>query len=790
MKLKRLITRSCLLLCLAAALNGCGGSTSPSSDISGVAATGAPIANATVTIKGANGKTVTATTDADGNFSVNTPDLELPYALKVDVADPDTGNKKSLYSIATAKGNANINPLTDLEVTNVAANKGKNDASDVYDSLKELKTTIAADREKALADVKKVLNIEKDFVKDVHDAKLDSYLDAVQIIKTKDAAGAVTITIRNSIKEDLVVDAKPHELTKGIKTLNTTIATLATDIEKMKNGAAKEKAPAKNIILIIGDGMHFQHEIALDNYLGDKAVFHTARFPFKGSVATWDVDTYDNYAANLFNREKFAKAILGKIVDPIVGYDPSKGGKRPFNLDPYIVKNPSIADAYFNIGTVAKPNFPATDSASAATALSTGYKTNKGTLAWLPKDATGAYPALDKGKLKTIAEMMREKKGASIGVVSTVPFSHATPAGFVTHNTSRYDYHGITNEILNTTKPDVVIGGGHPNFIVSGYYHNTVAAGGKAFSRYSSVSPGNQYSFDPVTGSRKNTGAAYRFISFAQYTSVKHSSDYVFVERKPNVDGGQALLAAADTIVKGQDRLGRKKLLGLFGGGFGMDDGCFDPPMPTNDGTATVNRTDRNENPWLSQAAEASINVLSQNPKGFFLMIEQGDIDWANHGNDYKWLIGAMYDLNKSVQKVFDMVDKGANGMNWSNTMVLVTSDHGNSYMRIKTPLGKGLLPAQTTAGPYANSYPNGEITYGTSGHTNELVNVYARGNAVSLLKKYEGAWYKGTEIIDNTQIFKAMKEAAGLVDAKTGALAAFVPGALALGFIRMRRRK
>ena len=49
---------------------------------------------------------------------------------------------------------------------------------------------------------------------------------------------------------------------------------------------------------------------------------------------------------------------------------------------------------------------------------------------WLPGDPEG-------GALKTIAELLREKKGFAIGVVSTVPFTHATPAAHVSHNKSR-----------------------------------------------------------------------------------------------------------------------------------------------------------------------------------------------------------------------------------------------------------------------------------------------------------------------------------------------------------------
>lgn len=114
-------------------------------------------------------------------------------------------------------------------------------------------------------------------------------------------------------------------------------------------------------------------------------------------------------------------------------------------------------------------------------------------------------------------------------------------------------------------------------------------------------------------------------------------------------------------------------------------------------------------------------------------------------------------------------VDKPDDDITWDNTLLIVTSDHSNSYMRIKKPLGKGDLPPQKPVGSDAygpiydsNSY-SGYVTYGTKEHTNELVTVYARGAGVDIFKKYEGAWYPGTNIIDNTHIYKVMEEAAGV---------------------------
>ena len=74
--------------------------------------------------------------------------------------------------------------------------------------------------------------------------------------------------------------------------------------------------------------------------------------------------------------------------------------------------------------------------------------------------------------------------------------------------------------------------------------------------------------------------------------------------------------------------------------------------------------------------------------------------------------------------------------MTWGNTLLIVTSDHGNSYLRTVKPLGAGDLPSQTGVGP--SSYPGGEVTFGSGSHTNELVRLYAKGAGVGHLNRYE----------------------------------------------------
>ncbi|OLP15491.1 hypothetical protein BST81_25870 [Leptolyngbya sp. 'hensonii'] len=359
-----------------------------------------------------------------------------------------------------------------------------------------------------------------------------------------------------------------------------------------------------------------------------------------------------------------------------------------------------LRDAYF---LLPQTGASATDSASAGTAIATGYKTDDGNIAWLPGDPAN-------GKLTTIAEQLRAEKGFSIGVVSTVPFNHATPAAFVSHNVNRNNYKAIAEEMLWTVKPDVVIGGGYGSSYVNGLNFSTLP------------------------------------------------SDYTFVQRQAGVDGGASLYQAATSV----DVNTGEKLFGLFGEAGGNFDyhGVADTP-----GTPTVTRGSI-ENPTLADSVNSALTVLSKDPDGFFVMFEQGDIDWSNHANDFENMIGGVWDLDQAVRAAEAYVDRAGDGMTWKNTLMIVTADHSNSYMKNQEVLGAGDLPTQVAAGSssaYGSgwNYPDGDVTYRSGGHTNELVTLSARGAGADLFQNYAGDWYPGTQIVDNTQIYSVMKQAA-----------------------------
>ena len=82
------------------------------------------------------------------------------------------------------------------------------------------------------------------------------------------------------------------------------------------------------------------------------------------------------------------------------------------------------------------------DSASTATSIATGHKTESGVINMCPWTRDVPY--------ETIAEKLHAQKGYKVGVVSTVNIDHATPAAFYAHQKTRKNYYEIGVELANS----------------------------------------------------------------------------------------------------------------------------------------------------------------------------------------------------------------------------------------------------------------------------------------------------------------------------------------------------
>lgn len=141
--------------------------------------------------------------------------------------------------------------------------------------------------------------------------------------------------------------------------------------------------------------------------------------------------------------------------------------------------------------------------------------------------------------------------------------------------------------------------------------------------------------------------------------------------------------------------------------------------------TASAGRT------YLPGATKMACEYLQKrSEKGFFLMVEGSQIDWACHANDRNWLRAEMADFDKTVREALDFA--ASNG----ETLVVVTGDHECG--------GLALIDGGTKR--------DFKATFSTHLHSASWVPVYAYGPQAEL--------FRG--VYDNTEIYDKMLQAMG----------------------------
>ncbi|MFN6525822.1 esterase-like activity of phytase family protein [Nostoc sp. ChiSLP03a] len=435
-------------------------------------------------------------------------------------------------------------------------------------------------------------------------------------------------------------------------------------------------------------------------------------------------------------------------VGNLVGYDPTRGGVNPWTPgnDPEYIKY----------------SYP--DSANTATTLYTGVKSYN--------NAVGVD--IFENPLETILKTANEV-GKSTGLVTSVPIDHATPAAAAANvnRRSKYDadYPALDNILqqqLRVYQPTVLLGGGHP-----------LSAPGDLLPNGVEPNRSNEY------------------ISQSTYTelSTKPTNniyDYTFLERGENAAQKLAQTAATIDPEKGD------RLFGLYGargqnGNLPVSSANGDYSTTgldmfsvfTNQGDNTKVDTTRpllpgetdasfiakevNENPTLKDLTSAALDALGKDPDGFWLMVEGGDIDWSAHDNNIDNLIGTTLDFDKAVGSTIDWID---NNGGWDENLLIVTADHdhyltldGNFPTLVKNQGAEALTNLDTPAevGHYWGSDPN--VKYGWGTHTNRPVPVYYQGAGSEVLNNLVGKGYNayGSDIPgiaglnDQTHIYQTM---------------------------------
>ena len=309
-----------------------------------------------------------------------------------------------------------------------------------------------------------------------------------------------------------------------------------------------------------------------------------------------------------------------------------------------------------------------TDSASSATAFSTGRKTNNGAL------------GLDEDNkiLENFTEII-DRYGYVSSLISTSEITHATPAAYASHVDLRWKTDEISLQMMESNVMTILGGGRH-------------------------------FFLPEDLGGKRTDGL--------NLLEQMESSRMVMTEKKE-----------LDSF----DHSDLGKVVGLF-----ADEALRDKEKPEN------HVFEPSSSEMLNFAINRSEKFNENGCKGFFIMLEGSQVDWAGHANDLNYLKREMQDFDEAVELALDYATQNP------DTLVIATADHETGGLLIESS-----SPTDYTAPEVKFSFNTG-IGYGS--HTGVPVPVYAYGPGSEN--------FTGT--LDNTDIFYAMLEAVKM-DGRTG---------------------
>jgi len=453
--------------------------------------------------------------------------------------------------------------------------------------------------------------------------------------------------------------------------------------------AGAEDAPAavKHVILMISDGCGYN--------TWDAASMYQGRWDAGAGKSTqiYDGPGWVKYACSTYPLNTSVAPTGSGVQDKNVIYDPVKAWDRQKGYA-------WLSETY-------------TDSAAAATALSTGTKTYNNAINWSDQ----------KQPLQPTMSEAAKAAGKSTGVVTSVQWSHATPAGLSNaHNADRDNYVEIANAMLSGGAMDVIMGCGNPD-----YDNNGVPV--KKSKEYKYV--GGPKTWKAIEAARATAGGTYQ-----GFRPVSTKAEFEALASGPAPRRVVGTAQAATTLQ--QARRAAK-----------TEEPGADTP--------------RNANvPSLTTMVRGALNVLDDNPKGLFLLVEGGAVDWAAHSNHARRMIQEQVDFVAAVEAVAAWVEANSS---WNETLLVVTSDH-------ETGLIWGPQSDKIPFQPIVDQGPNRipEMRFNSKTHSNSLLPVYAQGARSSLLSRLvTGDDPVRGPYVDNTGVARLLRHAAGGVPLEAG---------------------
>jgi alkaline phosphatase len=409
----------------------------------------------------------------------------------------------------------------------------------------------------------------------------------------------------------------------------------------------------KRIILFIFDGMDWQTTWAAAIAKNGSVDYRAGRGT---GLAFLDYDgtltDYGYFVTSPHNNGTNVDVDTQRVINPggktPGGYSAELGGDTPWAapadpLYPITQNETGVKHAY-------------TDSSSSAASMTCGIKTYNNAV---NVDFRG----------REAVSIARDLQGAgfAIGVVTSVPISHATPAAAYASNVDRDDFQDLTRDMLGL--PSIFHPGGLPgvDVLIGAGWGETTDKDGKQGKNFV---PGNRYLTD----------------ADRQTIDVERGGKYVVAERTRGVPGAEVLDLAVQKAIAGQNRL-----FGFFGvtGGhlpYRTADGGYDPVASVGNSAAAqaevYTLADIVENVTLAQMTIAAAEVLQGQSDRWWLMVEAGDVDWANHGNNIDNSIGAVLSGDHAFQRLTAWIESHGG---WEDTCLILTADHGH-YLVLTKP--------------------------------------------------------------------------------------------------------
>ena len=326
------------------------------------------------------------------------------------------------------------------------------------------------------------------------------------------------------------------------------------------------------------------------------------------------------------------------------------------------------------------------DSAGTMTAMMSGLKTDVGVIGVDEDIVRGDCSTVAGNEVATALELA-EIKGLSTGVISTARITHATPAATYAKSADRNwedisdmpedaitaGCKDIADQLVNfeanlekryagtdVNGLEVVMGGGRRHFLPKDEAYNSPDA--------SSSVEGDR------TDGRDLT---------AEWQQSYPDGQYIY---------DQAGFDAIDTE-------NTEHVFGLFNESHMKYEADRDNDIAGE--------------PSLSEMTSKAIEVLNNNPKGFFLMVESGRIDHGHHA-------GSAYNALTDTIEYSKAVEAAINLTNSEDTLILVTADHGHVFTIAGYPKrGNPILGKVVGVGSEEPSLGSDDLPYTTLGYTN-----------------------------------------------------------------------